>query len=59
MAPDLNSSLAENVAGRGGHIVCKPWRGGNANNDLFAKRDFKISAREGAITCPAGQARGV
>ena len=51
----LNSSLAENVARRGGQIVCKPWRGGNANSDLFAKRDFKISVRDGAVTCPAGQ----
>ena len=35
--------------------MCKPWRGGNANSDLFAKRDFKISVRDGTVTCPAGQ----
>jgi Transposase DDE domain/Transposase domain (DUF772) len=51
----LNSTLAENVAGRGGLIVCKPWRGANANSDLFGKRDFTINVREGTITCPAGQ----
>jgi len=51
----LNSSLAENVARRGGQIVCKPWSGRNTNSDLFAKRDFTISVREGTITCPAGQ----
>jgi len=51
----LNSSLAENVARGGGQIVCKPWSGRNANPDLFAKRDFTISVRNGTITCPAGQ----
>jgi len=51
----LNSSLTENTVRGGGQIVCKPWRGGNSNADLFAKRDFKISVREGTITCPAGQ----
>jgi len=51
----LNSTLAENVAGRGGLIVCKPWRGANVNSDLFGKRDFIINVREGTITCPAGQ----
>ena len=63
MAPDelfidrayLNSSLAENVARAGGQIVCKPWSGRNPKSDLFAKRDFTISVRDGTITCPAGQ----
>jgi hypothetical protein len=51
----LNSSLAENVVREGGQIICKPWRGGQANPDLFGKRDFTINVRSGTITCPAGQ----
>jgi hypothetical protein len=51
----LNSSLAQNVVGRGGEVVCKPWRGGNVKPGLFGKRDFKINVRDQIITCPAGQ----
>ncbi len=51
----LNSSLTENTIGRGGKVVCKPWKGSNANADLFGKRDFTINVREETITCPAGQ----
>lgn len=51
----LNSSLAQNVAERGGEIVCKPWRGGNVKAGLFGKRDFRINVRDQTITCPAGQ----
>lgn len=51
----LNSTLAQNVAERGGEVVCKPWKGGNANPGLFGKRDFHINVRDQTITCPAGQ----
>ena len=51
----LNSSLVEDVVGRGGEVVCKPWRGGNVKPGLFGKRDFTINVRKGIITCPAGQ----
>lgn len=51
----LNSSLAEDVAERGGQIVCKPWVGNNGRTGLFGKKDFKINIRDGTITCPAGE----
>jgi len=51
----LNSSMAEDVARRGGTLLCKPWRGTNGIPGLFGKRDFKIDVRSGTITCPAGQ----
>ena len=55
----LNSSLAENVARRGGQIVCKPLRGGNANSDLFAKRDFKIKRTRWYDHLPCRPGRGL
>jgi hypothetical protein len=51
----LNSSLAEEVARRGGVVICKPWKGNNSKPGLFGKRDFRIDVRRGTITCPAGQ----
>lgn len=51
----LHSALAQQVAERGGNVVCKPWRGNNGRTGLFGKRDFKIDVRAGTITCPAGQ----
>lgn len=51
----LNSTLAEDVAERGGQILCKPWAGNNGRTGLFGKKDFKINVRDGTITCPAGQ----
>ena len=51
----INSSLAQQVAKRGGEVVCKPWKGGNVKVGLFGKRDFKINVRDQTITCPAGQ----
>lgn len=51
----LNSELTEEVAKRGGLILCKPWRGAGAKPGLFGKRDFKINIRDSTITCPAGE----
>src|SRR5712691_8190937 len=48
----LNSSMAEDVARRGGTLLCKPWRGTNGIPGLFGKRDFKIDVRSSTITCP-------
>ena len=33
----INSSLVQNVAERGGEIVCKPWRGGNVKPGVTAR----------------------
>lgn len=51
----LNSSMAEQVAKRGGTVLCKPWKGSNGTPGLFGKKDFKINVREGTITCPTGE----
>jgi len=50
----MNSELVEDVAGRNGTIVCRPWKG-QGKQGLFGKRDFDIDVRKGTITCPAGQ----
>ncbi len=51
----LNSSMAEEVAKRGGKVLCKPWKGSNGTPGLFGKKDFKIDIRSGSITCPEDQ----
>lgn len=51
----LNSVLVEQVVGRGGTVVCRPWKGNNGKTGLFGKRDFKINVRDATVTCPAGQ----
>lgn len=51
----LNSSIAEEVADRGGEVICKPWKGSNSRRGMFGKRDFNINVRDATITCPAGQ----
>jgi hypothetical protein len=51
----INSNLAVQTIENGGDVICKPWKGSNAKPELFGKRDFTINARDGTITCPAGQ----
>jgi len=52
----INSPLVDEVLGRRGKIVCKPWTARNGN--LFPKSAFTLSIRDRTITCPTGQVQG-
>src|ERR1700682_2972163 len=48
----INSALVDDVLGRRGKIVCKPWK--SHNRDLFPKSAFKLNLRARTIECPQG-----
>jgi DDE family transposase/transposase-like protein DUF772 len=49
----VKAPLVDEILGRGGEIVCRPWiaRG----KGVFTKAAFKINVRDLTITCPAGE----
>ena len=49
----VKSSLVDEILGRGGEIVCRPWVA--RNKSVFSKAAFKINVRDLTITCPAGE----
>jgi Transposase DDE domain/Transposase domain (DUF772) len=49
----INSKLVDDVLGRRGKIVCKPWK--SHNRDLFPKSAFNLNLRDRTIECPNGQ----
>jgi len=49
----INSALVDDVLGRRGRIVCKPWK--SSNGRLFPKSAFTLNLRDRTITCPEGQ----
>jgi photosystem II stability/assembly factor-like uncharacterized protein len=49
----INSGLVDDVLGRRGKIVCKPWKSHNGN--LFPKSAFRLNLRDRTIECPQGQ----
>jgi hypothetical protein len=49
----VKAGLVDEVLGRGGEIVCRPWIA--RNKDAFPKSAFKINLRDFTITCPAGE----
>jgi len=49
----VKSPLVDEVLGRGGEIVCRPWM--SRAKDVFSKAAFKINVRDLTITCPAGE----
>jgi hypothetical protein len=49
----INSSIVDEVLGRRGEVVCKPWN--PKNRGLFPKSAFKLDMRGQTITCPDGQ----
>jgi hypothetical protein len=51
----INSDLAEAVNDSGADVVCKPWKLGNSNINLFSKSAFILNMRAQTITCPAGE----
>lgn len=52
----INSALVDEVLGRRGKIVCKPWT--SRNGSLFPKSAFTINIRTRTIECPNGQVQG-
>ncbi len=53
----VKARLVDEILGRGGEIVCRPWvpRG----KGIFTKAAFKISVRDLSITCPAGETESI
>jgi hypothetical protein len=49
----INSGLVDDVLGRRGKIVCKPWK--SHNGSLFPKSAFRLNLRDRTIECPQGQ----
>ena len=49
----INSTLVDDVLGRRGKIVCKPWK--SHNGRLFPKSAFTLNLRDRTIACPNGQ----
>jgi hypothetical protein len=52
----INSALVDEVLGRRGTIVCKPWR--SHNGRLFPKSAFTLNIRTRTIACPNGHVQG-
>lgn len=52
----INSPLVDDVLGRRGTIVCKPWT--SRNGRLFPKSAFRLNIRDRTITCPNGHVQG-
>jgi DDE family transposase/transposase-like protein DUF772 len=49
----VKALLVDEVLGRGGEVVCRPWIA--RNKGAFPKSAFKINMRDLTITCPAGE----
>jgi Transposase DDE domain/Transposase domain (DUF772) len=49
----VKAALVDDILGRGGEIVCRPWI--SRNKRAFPKAAFKINVRDLTITCPAGE----
>jgi hypothetical protein len=49
----VKADLVDDVLGRGGEVVCRPWIA--RNKGAFPKAAFKINMRDLTITCPAGE----
>jgi hypothetical protein len=52
----INSALVDEVLGRRGKIVCRPWT--SRNGSLFPKSAFTLNIRNRTIECPNGQVQG-
>lgn len=53
----INSTLVEEVLGRRGKIICKPWK--SHNGQLFPKSAFTLNLRDRTIKCPDGHVQRV
>jgi hypothetical protein len=55
----INASVVNDIVGRGGDIVCRPWKINRNVKGNFSKADFRLNMRALTITCPAGQAKSI
>jgi hypothetical protein len=53
----VKAALVDEILGRGGEIVCRPWVA--RSKGLFSKTAFKINMRDLSITCPAGETESI
>src|SRR4029077_16911911 len=53
----INSGLVDDVLGRRGKIVCKPWK--SHNGSRFPKSAFRLNLRDRTITCPNDQVQPI
>jgi len=53
----IKSPLVDEILGRGGEIVCRPWVAHNGK--AFSKAAFKLNMRDLTITCPAGESERI
>ena len=53
----INSALVDDVLGRRGTIVCRPWH--SHNGRLFPKSAFTLNLRDRTIACPQGHVQRV
>jgi len=51
----INSSTVDDVLGRRGDVLCKPWVAHNSKGKAYTKADFRLNLRDFTIQCPAGQ----
>lgn len=51
----INSSTVDELLGRRGDVVCKPWVARNSNSKAFTKADFRLNLRDFTIQCPGGE----
>ena len=51
----VNSTTVDEVIGRHGDVVCKPWVPRNTNANAYTKADFRLNLRDFTIRCPAGE----
>ena len=52
----ISSTLVDEVLGRRGTIICKPWK--SHNGSLFPKSAFTLNIRNRTIECRNGQVQG-
>lgn len=51
----INAPLVDEVIGRGGDVICRPWKIDRKVKGNFSKADFRLNMRALTITCPAGE----
>lgn len=55
----ITAPLVDEVLGRGGDIICRPWKIDSNTKGNFSKADFRLNMRALTITCPAGQTESI
>ena len=51
--------IVNDIVGRGGDIICRPWKINRNTKGNFSKADFRLNMRAMTITCPAGQTESI